>query len=383
MPGDDGPGGAAPPGARGGTRTHDLRPGRPDLDAFPRTLWTASVRRAVTGLAAGSLDYGEPAGVPALRAAVADYVARARGVRARPESVVVTAGFTQGLALLGRALRDLGVTGVATEDPGFGRYRELLRAAGLRTSRLPVGAHGAEPDGLDPDAGLAVLTPGHQHPMGVVLAPAHRTAFVAWARRSGGYVIEDDYDGEFRYDQQPVGAMQALAPDRVVYAGTVSKSLAPGMRIGWLVVPPDLTGPLVDAVEDTGAAVPVIDQLALADLLARGDYDRHIRRRRTAYRRRRTELAERLAGVTATPLAGISAGLHALLPVDDAARERRLITAGRRAGLHMQGLHTDGYWHDPGRGQPAALIIGYAAPPAHAWSRSLDLLAEILATPNP
>ncbi|MFY9933451.1 MAG: PLP-dependent aminotransferase family protein, partial [Streptosporangiaceae bacterium] len=349
----------------------DLRPGRPDLSSFPRTEWASSVRRSLSAVPYASLDYSEPAGLPVLRAAVADYVTRARGVRADASAVVITAGFTQGLALLARVLRRLGMRTVATEDPGLARHRDVLHAAGLATAPLPVGADGADPAGLA-GAGLAgaglvgaglaaqaaVLTPAHQYPRGVVLAARHRSAFVDWARRADGFIVEDDYDGEFRYDQQPVGAMQALAPDRVVFAGSASKTLVPGMRLGWLVVPAALQGPLLEVMTELGAAVPVVEQLAMADLISRGGYDRHIRRMRLVYRRRRAELPR----VTSTSLEGIAAGLHALLPVESAEQEQVLITRGRRLGLGLHGLHAQGYWREPGGDQPAALILGYATP---------------------
>jgi len=212
----------------------------------------------------------------------------------------------------------------------------------------------------------------------VVLGARHRSAFVDWARREDAFIVEDDYDGEFRYDQQPVGAMQALAPDRVVFAGSTSKTLAPGMRLGWLVVPAALRRPLLDAMAEAGAAVPAVQQLAMADLIGRGGYDRHIRRMRLVYRRRRAELAGRLALPLARPLEGVAAGLHALLPVDSAERERALIARGRRAGVDLHGLHAHGYWREPGGDRPAALILGYAAPPPHAWSRALEALAEVV-----
>ncbi|MDN3352050.1 PLP-dependent aminotransferase family protein [Actinomadura sp. DC4] len=354
----------------------DLRPGRPDLSAFPRTAWASSVRRAVSAADPAAFGYGDPGGLAELRTVVAEYVSRTRGVRADAGSVVITAGFSAGLALLARTFRRLGAARMAIEDPCLQRHRELVRAAGLRVDPLLVDADGADPSALG-DGGAALLTPAHQHPRGVVLAPRRRTAFVEWARRNDGYLIEDDYDGEFRYDRQPVGAIQALAPDRVVFGGTTGKALAPGMRIGWLVVPPALREPLLDSIEETSSAVPAVNQLALADLIARGDYDRHIRRIRLVYRRRRTELARRLATVTPTPLEGVSAGLHALLPVASPEHERNLVTAGERAGLRLQGLHVSGYWHAPA-GRPAALILGYATPPPHAWRASLDLLTGLI-----
>jgi GntR family transcriptional regulator/MocR family aminotransferase len=376
LPAGPAAGGGTEPVAAAARLAVDLRPGRPDLSSFPRTDWASSVRRALSAVPYESLDYTEPAGRPELRAAVAGYLARARGVRADASAVVITAGFTAGLALLARTLRGLGLRTVATENPGLGRHRDVLHAAGLATAPLAVGAAGADPAGVAGQA--ALLTPAHQYPRGVVLAARHRSAFADWAQRVDGFIVEDDYDGEFRYDQQPVGAMQALAPERVVFAGSTSKSLAPGMRLGWLVVPAALRGPLLAAVDELGAAVPVVEQLAMADLISRGAYDRHIRRARLAYRRRRAELTRRLAQAGAPPLEGVAAGLHALLPLGSAEHERALIARGLRAGVGLQGLHAHGYWQEPGGDQAAALILGYATPPAHAWSRALDALTALL-----
>ena len=358
----------------------DLRPGRPDLSSFPRTDWATSVRRALSAAPYEDLDYAEPAGLPVLRAAVADYVTRARGVRADAAAVVITAGFTPGLACWPGCCAGSGRGPWPPRIPGW-RHRDVLHAAGLATAPLEVGPAGADPGGLAPGrlAGRApvravVLTPAHQYPRGVVLGARNRSAFVDWARREDGFIVEDDYDGEFRYDQQPVGAMQALAPDRVVFAGSTSKTLAPGMRLGWLVVPAALRVPLLEAMAELGAAVPAVQQLAMADLIGRGGYDRHIRRMRLVYRRRRAELAGRLA----MPLEGVAAGLHALLPVDSAEQEQALIARGRRVGVDLHGLHAHGYWRDPGGDQPAALILGYATPPPHAWSLALEALAEVV-----
>jgi GntR family transcriptional regulator / MocR family aminotransferase len=358
----------------------DLRPGRPDLGAFPRTAWAGAVRRALSGSTA-SLDYPSSAGLPELRAAVAEHVARTRGVRASQDTVVVTSGFTQGLALLARVAHGLGMRHAAVEDPGFALHRQVLGAAGLVPVPLAVDPAGADPDGLPERPALALLTPAHQHPYGVVLAPARRTAVVEWARRCGGFVVEDDYDGEFRYDRQPVGAMQPLDPDRVVFAGSVSKALAPGIRLGWLVVPRALRAPLDAEMTAFGARVPAVDQLALADLISRGEYDRHVRRMRLAYRARRRELDDRLAAICAPPPAGVAAGLHALLPLGTAAQEHRTVAAAQRAGVRVHGLHTGGYWHRPTPDRPGALVIGYATPAAHAWRRALDALTELLARP--
>ncbi|HLU56315.1 MAG TPA: PLP-dependent aminotransferase family protein [Pseudonocardia sp.] len=355
----------------------DLRPGRPDIAAFPRTPWASAVRRALAGSVA-PLDYTDPAGLPALRAALAAHVARTRGVRADPDAVVVTAGFTQGLALLARVAHRLGMRRSAVEDPSFPEHRAVLAAGGLPAVPLPVDDGGADPAALPDGQALALLTPAHQHPCGVVLAPARRAAVVEWARRCDGIVVEDDYDGEFRYDRQPVGALQPLDPDRVVFAGSASKTLAPGVRVGWLVVPRALRAELAAEMEAFGAWVPAVDQLALADLIARGDYDRHVRRMRLAYRARRQELVARLAAVGAPAPAGVAAGLHTLVPMGSAEHERRTVAAAERAGVLLYGLHASGFWHEATPDRPGALVIGYATPPAHGWRRALDALGELL-----
>jgi GntR family transcriptional regulator/MocR family aminotransferase len=358
-------------------RIIDLRPGRPDLSLFPHALWTASLKRSLTAAAHTSLDYGDPAGLAVLREAVATYVSRTRGVLADPGAVVITSGFSHGLALLCRALGRSGVTTIATEDPGLVHHRTLIHDAGLATAPLTVGPDGADPAGLSPEIGAALLTPSHQHPRGVVLSAERRAAFVEWAEQRDGFVIEDDYDGEFRYGKHAVGALQATAPDRVVFAGSTSKALAPGLRIGWLVVPQRLRIPVLDAVAASGATVGTPDQLALADLLQRGDYDRHVRRTRQTYQKRRAELSARLATLTDVPLDGVPAGLHALLPLASPQEEKRVVDAGLATGIHLQGLHAAGYWHSPERGG-AGLIVGYATPPQHAWRSALNTLTEVL-----
>ncbi|MGP4017503.1 MocR-like pyridoxine biosynthesis transcription factor PdxR [Saccharopolyspora sp. 5N708] len=358
-------------------RLIDLRPGRPDVSLFPHALWAASVKRSLAAADNSSMDYGDQAGLRVLREAVAMYVSRTRGVRAEARAVVVTSGFTHGLALLSRALRELGVRTIATEDPGLAHHRRMIHGAGLVTSPLTVGPHGADPAGIPPDARAVLLTPAHQHPRGVVLSPALRSAFLDWASVLDGFVIEDDYDGEFRYDKQPMGAMQALDPERVVFAGSTSKALAPGLRIGWLVLPERLRIPVLEAITATGATVGAPDQLALADLLERGDYDRHVRGARQNYQKRRAELSTRLADLTDVPLEGVPAGLHALLPLSSWQEEKRLVDAGLAAGVRLMGLHATGYWQSPGCGN-AGLIIGYATPPQHSWRPALDALSHVL-----
>ena len=300
--------------------------GVPDAGGFPRAAWLRALRRGLAAVPDAALAHADPLGRPELRAALAAYLGRARGVLADPGRIVVTAGFTQGFALLCRAL---GPGTVALEDPCLHHLRDIARDTGRDVAALAVDERGATTPG---EAAAALVTPAHQFPLGATLAPDRRAALVAWARERGAVVIEDDYDGEFRYDRQPVGALQGLDPEHVVYAGTASKTLAPGLRLGWLVLPERLVAPVVAARPLAGGDPPVLDQLALAGLLASGGFDRHVRRMRQRYRRRRDALLAVLAG---RPTRGIAAGLHLVLDVEDEAeiarRRGRARARARRA----------------------------------------------------
>jgi len=239
---------------------------------------------------------------------------------------------------------------------------------------LPVDSGGAVVDGLG-EAAAALLTPAHQFPIGVALDPTRRRQAIAWAAESGSILIEDDYDGEFRYDHQAVGAMQSLDPNRVVYAGTAAKCLVPGLRLGWLVLPSPLLDEVVEVKRTSGAFPSTLDQLTLAEFLASGAFDQQVRRRRLAYRRRRDRLAEVLSDATpAVEISGIAAGLHALvhLPGRD---ERDVVARAREHGLALWGLGT---FTEPGYQQGPALVIGYATPAVHAYTATLARLSATL-----
>src|ERR1700683_963931 len=225
---------------------YDLRAGSPTLASFPRTAWLAAARKALVAAPYEALGYGDPRGRPELRAALAHYLARARGVRANPDQIVICSGFTQGLSLLAQVLAAAGAAAMAMEAYGHQHHRDVIEAHGLRARPVPVDARGAVVGEVSGDAAL-LLTPAHQFPLGVALAAPRRQQAVQWAADHGSVVIEDDYDGEFRYDRRAVGAMQALAPDHVVYAGTASKTLAPGVRVAWLVVPQRMLADVVSA----------------------------------------------------------------------------------------------------------------------------------------
>ena len=370
-------GSAEPPEAR---IRYDLRPGSPDVSAFPRSAWLRAARSALAEAPFDALDYSDPRGRPELRAALAEYLARARGVRASPERIVVCSGFTHGFSLLCQVLRRRGARTLAIESYGLASVPAAASAAGLQVSKLPVDEDGAVVAELG-DADAAVLTPAHQFPLGMALAPRRRSSAVQWALSGERLIIEDDYDGEFRYDRHPVGALQALAPDRVVYAGTASKTLAPGLRLAWLVVPPALVEPIVAARLLAERHTGVIEQLTLAELIRSGAYDRHVRRSRLAYRRRRDHLvAELRRRAPDARVSGISAGLHALVDLPPGLSEAGVIARARERGLAVTGLAS--FDHGSPR-RREALVVGYAKPPEHAFTASVARLAAVLDDPLP
>ncbi|WTK04004.1 PLP-dependent aminotransferase family protein [Streptomyces niveus] len=367
--------------------THNLRAGTPDLGSFPRAEWLAASRRALTAAPNEALDYGDQLGRVELRTVLADYLARTRGVYADPERVVLCSGFVHGLALMAQVLaarrgRTRAVVGV--ESYGLDFHRDILTAAGLRTPALALDELGTRTEELISGQGelrgvdAVLTTPAHQFPTGAALHPDRRAAMVDWARGAGGLILEDDYDGEFRYDRQPVGALQGLDPERVVYLGTASKSLAPGLRLAWMVLPKALVGEVVEAKGDVATVPSALDQLTLAEFIASGAYDRHVRSMRLRYRRRRDQLVEALAErAPECRVTGISAGLHAVVELPPGTDERTMIEAAAWQGLGIQGL--SGFRHPsvaPGR---AALVIGYGAPTDSAWTGALDALCRVLA----
>jgi GntR family transcriptional regulator/MocR family aminotransferase len=351
---------------------YDLRAGVPDLSAFPRREWLAAARAALGAAPDHVLGYPDPRGLPQLREALAGYLARARGVSAAPGRIVVCCGFAHGLALLCRLLRARGGDTIAIEGYGHQTHRRLVESHGLHATPVPVDRDGAVPDHLS-GAAAALLTPAHQFPLGVTLRPQRRRAVVAWASDTGGLVIEDDYDGEFRYDRQPVGAMQSLAPEHVAYAGTASKSLAPGLRLGWLVLPDHLVDEVVAVMESFPSS---LEQLTLAAFLTSGGYDRQVRHTRLVYRRRRDRLVGALQRrVPAVRVTGIAAGLHALLELPGDRTEDDLVTRAATHGLAIDGLAG---FTAPGMGLPPALVVGYARPPDHAFTTALARLCTVL-----
>ncbi len=356
----------------------DFGYGRADGAHFPRAAWSRSLRRVLAETPGDRLNYLSGHGMPELRDALCAYLDRVRGTAARPEHTVICNGYAQGVALVIRVLADAGATTLAVEDPSsLDDAVPLARAAGLSVVSVPVHEDGVDVAALARSgADAVVLTPSHQWPLGGVLPPESRAAVLAWATDTGALVVEDDYDAEFRYDRAPVGAMQGLAPEHVVYAGSVSKTLAPGLRIGWLLVPARLSAAVAEAKLAADRGSPAIDQLAFADFLTRGEFDRHLRRMRPVYRRRRdallAALSARLPGFVPV---GAAAGQHlvAWLPPD--LDEPSVVAAGlaRGVGVHGVGDHRLG---GPGR---QGLIFGYASLSERAIAEGVGLLADAVA----
>ncbi|GAA0586134.1 PLP-dependent aminotransferase family protein [Streptomyces crystallinus] len=360
------------------TPAYSLIAGSPDLASFPRAEWLKASRRALTAAPHEAFGYGDPRGRVELRTVLAEYLARARGVHADPERIVVCAGFVHGLMLLGRVLRARRVREIGVESYGLDVHRDLLVRAGLRTPPLPFDEHGSLTGELGALKGLGavLLTPAHQFPVGVALPSDRRAAVVDWARATDGLILEDDYDGEFRYDRQPVGALQGLDPEHVVYLGTASKSLAPGLRLAWMVLPERLAGEVAEAKGDVDWSCGALDQLTLAEFIASGAYDRHVRGMRLRYRRRRDQLVAALAArAPEVRVSGIAAGLHAVLELP-AGTERAVIQAAAWQGLALQGLSA--FRHPATRSARDALVVGYGAPPDSGWAGALDALCRVL-----
>jgi GntR family transcriptional regulator / MocR family aminotransferase len=352
----------------------DLSPGIPDLSAFPRAAWLRAERAVLNQATPRDLGYGDPAGTPALRASLAVWLARTRAVHAAADDVLIVNGVAQGLALVARVLQQHGIDAVATEDPGSLGTREQLANWGMATASVPVDEHGLNVDRLRAANVAAVLvTPAHQFPTGVVLGPQRRHELLAWSA-DGGLIIEDDYDAEHRYDRPPVAALQGLAPEQVIHTGSMSKTLAPALRIGWLITPERLRDQFIQAKRQADLASPALPQLALTRLIDSGDLERHLRLVRSRQRRRRDALAMALR--TFLPSArvhGVAAGLHLLVTFEEDLDDQQLAAQLLDTGIKVHPLS----WHRrlPG---PPGLVLGYATATPEEITRAVQRIRAIL-----
>jgi GntR family transcriptional regulator / MocR family aminotransferase len=356
----------------------DFAPGIPDTTLLKQSRFVHHLRSALLVLDAAGLRYGDPAGFLPLRRALAAYLARVRGVDATAERIVICSGFAGAVALLARLLARRGFEAVAVENPGSVEVHPILRLAGLTPVPVRVDRDGIDADAVSRSAArLALLTPAHQFPTGVVLSAERRAALVAWARRAGGILIEDDYDAEYRYDRTPVGATQGLAPDHVIYAGSLSKTLAPALRLGWLVLPRALVADAVGLRRQMDLGNPTLSQAAFARMLESGDYDRHLRRARKVYRRRRDLLVALLAEAPLRlEVGGAAAGLHLVATLPPAVSEVEAIEVAAARGVTLHGLTR----YRVGAARVSqALVLGYGGFSELQFVPALRRLREVLA----
>ena len=353
----------------------DLSPGLPDLRAFPRAAWARASRAALATASLQDLGYPPPGGHPRLRTAVAGYLARVRGAVVDPAQVTITTGIRDGAAAVAGALVAAGHRGLAVEDPGWARLR--VRIAGAGINPVPIGVDGA---GMltgqlaTTSVRAALVTPAHQFPTGAVLAPHRRTAAVDWARSADGLLVEDDYDAEFRYDRRPVGTLQGLAPDRVALVGSVSKTLAPALRLGWVVTPREWTEP----VRGLAGEAPLLDQLALADFLDSGGYARQLRLLRRAYHSRRDMLVAALEDrLPQCRVSGVAAGLHLVVALPSGVEPARVVELAGRQGVAVMDLDSCRTTADPGR---PGLVLGYGNLPDRLVEEAVARLAAAVRT---
>ena len=367
------------PDVPGITLTADFQSGLPDLAGFPRGDWLWAQRESLPSAPTAVFDYGDPRGSTVLREVLAGYLRRVRAAASDPQLMVICNGFAEGLVLTLRVLRSRGIRRVAFEDPGYGDGETSAAAVhcGIDTVPVPVDEYGIDVSALEASGARAVLvTPAHQWPTGVVLAPQRRHALVAWAQQCDGVIIEDDYDAEFRYDRDPIGALHGLAADRVVHLGTVSKSLAPAVRLGWILCPSWLADGIIEEKKLTDRGSPVLDQLTLATLVRSGRYDRHLRRMRSLYGRRRQALVDALGAHTPQiRLTGLAAGFHAVAHLPAPLDEAIVIAAARDRSVGLYGMST---YRASRSATPPQLLMGFGNLTERSITRGIATIADVL-----
>jgi GntR family transcriptional regulator/MocR family aminotransferase len=354
----------------------DLSTWAPDTTLFPARDWLSAITKTLRGLPSRSLDYGDPRGEATLRTTLSDHLGRTRGVIADPELIVVVQGARQAMDIVTRILALHGETRMAVEDPSQTIPRLQMGVVGIEPVGCPVDEHGIV---VDPslDAAALIVTPAHQFPTGVVMSGERRREVIAWARGRDAIVIEDDYDAEFRYDREPVRALQGLDPERVAYTGSVAKTFAPALRLGWLVIPARFADEAAEMKRWLDSSSPRVDQLALARMIDNGDWDRHIRRARSVYHIRRDRVTEALARhLPKLEVSGVTAGLHVVVRLEPEVDDQAVAATARKLGVEVLPL-SDFAMSPPERG---GLLIGYGHTHESAIDRAVRRVAKAISS---
>ncbi|HZR51557.1 MAG TPA: PLP-dependent aminotransferase family protein [Streptosporangiaceae bacterium] len=356
---------------------YELRPGTPDFHQFPRAQWRAALLRALRELPDHGLTYANNCGIAELRNSVAGYLSRVRAVVAEPERVVICCAVSHAMTVLWQVLRARGARRIAVEDPGWRWQRYTVEQAGLTAVPVAVDADGmivSELAAADVDA--VVMTPAHHYPTGVIMTTARRAELITWARRRGALIVEDDYDVEYRFGHDPMPSLQGVAPDLVAFVGTTSKTLAPALRMAWMVPPARLTEDVATVMRATGVTPPTIDQLAMAMFIEDAALERHLRSMRRRYLVKREVLVSALSTyLSAARVSGTAAGLHLLAWLPDGTDEHATATRAREAGVGLHELHRHCTTSAP---SPPALLLGFAYPTESDLIAATTIIADAL-----
>jgi GntR family transcriptional regulator/MocR family aminotransferase len=355
----------------------NFQPGVPDLNAFPRAAWLSSFRRTLRELPAAMLGYPDHRGPLVTRRELASYLARSRATIGDAEQIVLCAGFTQALELVAQLFRARKIRRVAIENPGFGNLRRVFTRVGIATECIPLDEHGLSIERLqESKAEALVVTPAHHYPTGASLSAPRRIALLEWAERRNALLVEDDYDSELRFDRPPLGALQGLAPRRVIYVGTASKSLCPGLRLGWMLASRDLSSDLAQLKRQNDGGAPTLEALTFGEFVRSGAFERHIRTMRSLFRMRHATLTAALRKhLPALQVSGIPAGMHVLLSLPAGCDEARIVAEAREASIRV--LDTQQYWMTSGKRAPA-LVLGYGQLDDERVAEAVVQLAKVI-----
>lgn len=356
--------------------------GQVAFENFPVRIWSSLVARHCRNISAKSCHYGDPMGSITLRETIASYLRTARSLHCEPEQVMIVSGSQQALEIASRVLLDPG-NQVWVEEPGYRLARQVLTLAGCRLLPVPVDAEGLNvADGIHRGrkARAAVVTPSHQFPLGVTMSASRRLQLLDWAQSSGSWIIEDDYDSEYRYGGMPIASLQGLdANSRVIYVGTFSKVLFPSLRLGYIVIPSDIIERFLAVRRASDLGPPGFHQDVLADFIREGHFERHIRRMRILYGSRASALVESLNKDldSMVEVCGGEAGMHLAVMLKRRNRDLEIAERAARQQLSLWPLSP----HYVGNGVRQGFILGFGSTPVSEIPRAVRKLRNLIVTP--